>query len=89
MCIRDSHRDRRVAATNAITYYQGMNPLLMKIFGQVVRRAATDTVARRHIVVAAKKVVEEGREIGGSEDPAYAAGKAMRRTLDKLRRRDG
>ena len=66
-----------------------MNPLLMKIVGQVVRRAAKDPVARRHIVVAAKKVVEEGREIGGSEDRAYAAGKAMRRTLNKLRRRDG
>ena len=65
-----------------------MNPLLMKLVGHVARRVANDSVARRRVAGAAKKVAVEAREIGRSEDPAYAAGQAMRRTLNKLRRRD-
>jgi hypothetical protein len=65
-----------------------MNPLLRKIFGHVAQRVATDPVASRQIAEATKKVVKEAREIVSSEDPARIAGQAVRRTLEKLKRRD-
>jgi len=45
-------------------------------------------VARRQIAEATKKVVKEAQEIVSSEDPARIAGQAVRRTLEKLKRRD-
>ncbi|MDA0262395.1 MAG: hypothetical protein O3A21_09410 [Proteobacteria bacterium] len=66
-----------------------MNPLLTKLVGHVVRRVAADPVARRHVATAAKKVAGEARDIAKSGDPAFAAGQAVRRTLNKLKHRDG
>ena len=66
-----------------------MNPLLRKIVGRVAWRVANDPVARRHMVEATKKVVREAREFAISEDPVNVAGQVVRRTLNKLKRRDG
>ena len=66
-----------------------MNPFFYKIAGYVVRRIASDPVARSHVVGATKRAAKEAQEIASSEDPAHAAGQAVRRTLDKLKRRDG
>ena len=52
------------------------------------QEVATDPVASRQIAEATKKVVKEAREIVSSEDPARIAGQAVRRTLEKLKRRD-
>ncbi len=65
-----------------------MNLLLRKIVGHVVQRVANDPVARRQVAGAAKKVAKEAQAIGQAEDPARAAGRAVRRTLNKLQRRD-
>jgi hypothetical protein len=66
-----------------------MNPLLTKLVGHVVQRVASDPVARRPVAGAAKKVAKEAQAIGVSEDPARAAGRAVRRALNKIQRRDG
>ncbi len=59
--------------------------LLRQVARYVTQRVASDPGAREKVVKAARGVVEEAKRIAKEDDRAYAAGRAFRRALDKLR----
>ena len=61
-----------------------MNPILRQVAGYAVRKLAADPKLRAKAVKAARAALEEGQRIAGDEDRARAAGRAVRRALDKL-----
>jgi hypothetical protein len=58
--------------------------LLRHIVKFAARKIAADPVARDQATRAARGVAREVKQIAKDEDPAKAAGRAMRRALDKL-----
>jgi len=60
-----------------------MSFLFSKIARYVVQRAATDPRARETAAKVALGVVAETKHIAGEKDRAYAAGRALRRALNK------
>ncbi|MDP6692278.1 MAG: hypothetical protein QF384_22510 [Alphaproteobacteria bacterium] len=58
--------------------------LLRHIARYAARKIASDPVAREQAARAARGVVKEARQIATDEDPAKAAGRAMRRAMNKL-----
>ena len=59
--------------------------LLRQVARYVAQRVASDPEAREKVVKAARGFVEEAKRIAKEDDRAYAAGRAFRRALDKLR----
>ena len=61
----------------------------MTIFRQLVyyvaQKAAADPEAREKAAKLARGVAEKTRQIAKEDDPAYAAGRAVRQAYDKLR----
>jgi len=61
----------------------------MTIFRQIVyyvaQKAAADPEAREKATKLARDAVQKTQKIVQDDNPAYAAGRAVRRTLDKLR----
>ncbi len=64
-----------------------MSVLLRQIARYVAQKAASDPHARDKAVSVARGVVTEAKQIAKQEDRAYAAGRALRRALDKLQSR--
>jgi len=61
---------------------------LKQIARMAVRKIATDPVAREQAVRAARTVTDEARKIAAQENKAYAAGKSVRRALNKFQGKD-
>ena len=59
--------------------------LLRQVARYVAQRVASDPEAREKVVKAARGFVEKAKRIAEEDDRAYAAGRAFRRALDKLR----
>jgi len=57
---------------------------LHKIARYVAQKAASDPEAREKAVKIARGVVDQAKQIAKEDDRAYAAGRAVRRALDKL-----
>ncbi len=60
-----------------------MSVLLSKIARYIVQKAATDPRARETAAKVALGVVAKTKQIAGENDRAYAAGRALRRALNK------
>jgi hypothetical protein len=61
-----------------------MSVLLRHLVRYVAQKAASDPDAREKMGKAARGVVKQARQIAKENDRAYAAGRAVRRGLDKL-----
>ena len=61
-----------------------MNPILRHVAGYAVRRLAADPEFRARAMRVARAALDEGQKIARDEDRARAAGRAVRRALDKL-----
>jgi hypothetical protein len=61
-----------------------MSVFLRQIARFVTKKGASDPETREKVVKAARGVVEEAKRIAKEDDRAYAAGRAFRRTLEKL-----
>jgi len=59
--------------------------LLRQIARYVAQKVASNPETREKLVKAARGVVEETKQIAKEDDRAYAAGRAFRRALDRLR----
>ena len=66
-------------------YRGGMSIWLRQIARYVAQKAASDPRAREKAVKAVRGVADEARRIAREDDRAYAAGRAFRRALDRLR----
>ena len=60
-----------------------MSVLLSKIARYIVQRAASDPQAREKATKVALGVVAETKQIAKENDRAYAAGRALRRAIQK------
>lgn len=60
--------------------------LLRHIARYAVRKIATDPDARAAAARTARSVADEARQIAREEDRARAAGRAVRRALDRLQK---
>ncbi len=60
-----------------------MSVLLRKIARYVAQKAASDPEAREKAIRGARVTLEEAKQIAKENDRAYAAGRALRRALDK------
>ncbi|MDE0799472.1 MAG: hypothetical protein OSB02_01890 [Rhodospirillaceae bacterium] len=59
--------------------------MLLRQFAQhLIKKVASDPVARERATKVAASFVEEAKHIANKDDRAYAAGKAVRRALNKL-----
>ena len=58
--------------------------LLRHIARYAARKIASDPVARDKASRAARDIAKEAKQIATDQDPAKAAGRAMRRALNKL-----
>ncbi len=61
-----------------------MSFLLRNIARYAAQKLASDPRAREKAAKAARVVVDEAKEIAGKEDRALAAGRALRRAMNKL-----
>ena len=59
--------------------------LLRQIVRYAARKLAADPRVREKAASAARVVVDKGKRIAREEDPARAAGRALRRALGRLR----
>ncbi len=59
--------------------------LLRHIARYAAQKLASDPRTREQAATAARVVIDEARQIAGREDKARAAGRAVRRALNKLR----
>ena len=66
-----------------ISYSNAMSLLLRKIAHYVAQKAASDPEAREKILNVARGAAGEAKKIAKENDRAYAAGKALRRALNK------
>ena len=57
---------------------------LRHIARYAAQKLASDPRAREQAATAARVVIDEARQIAGREDKARAAGRAVRRALNKL-----
>ncbi len=60
-----------------------MSMLLRQIARYVTKKVASDPEVRGKVLDAARGVVSEAKQIAKKDDRAYAAGRAVRRALDK------
>ena len=65
-----------------------MSILLRQIARHIVEKAAADPEVREKMVKAARGVVEETKQIAKEDNRAQAAGQAIRRVFENLRRTD-
>ena len=61
-----------------------MSFLLRRIVRYAAQRVASDPRVREKAADAARVVVDEARQIARGKDKAWAAGRALRRALNKL-----
>ncbi len=61
-----------------------MSMLLRQFARHLIQKVASDPVAREKAAKVASGVVKEARHIASKDDRAFAAGKAVRRALNKL-----
>jgi hypothetical protein len=66
-----------------------MSPLLRVIARYAARKLASDPEAKDRLIGAARAVARETGQVARHDDPAYAAGRAVRRALENLRSRRG
>ncbi len=62
-----------------------MSFLLRHIARYAAQKLTSDPQAREKVAKAARLVVGEAKQIAGGEDKARAAGRAVRRAMNKLR----
>lgn len=62
-----------------------MSIFLRQIVRRVAQKVASDPEAKEKAVKTARRVVDEAKQIAKEEDRAYAAGKAVRRALNRFR----
>jgi hypothetical protein len=83
--IRQQHTVNDTLAGEAEIRYAGdMVFLLRHIARYAAKKIASDPVAREQAARAARGVAKEVKQIALDEDPAKAAGRAMRRAMKKL-----
>jgi len=63
-----------------------MSLLIRKLATYVARKAASDPRAREKMMKVAGTVVQEAKQIAGEKNRAFAAGKAVRRALNKAQK---
>ena len=63
-----------------------MSLLLKNLARHVVRKVAAHPRSRELAAEAAQKAADEIRQIARDEDPAYAAGRSVRRMMNALQR---
>ncbi len=84
----DGHRNRLitagVAACDPIGYHATMSFLLRNIARYAARKLAADPRVRDAAAKAARVAVDEARQFAGRDDKARAAGRAVRRAINKL-----
>ncbi|MEM8795522.1 MAG: hypothetical protein AAGE61_08145 [Pseudomonadota bacterium] len=61
-----------------------MSIFLRHIIQYAVRKAASDPRVKEKALKAAHTVADEAKQIAKEDDRAYAAGRAFRRTLNRL-----
>jgi mevalonate kinase len=61
-----------------------MSILLRQLVRYVAQKAASDPEVRTKVIRATSDVVEQAKQIVKEDDRARAAGKALRRVLDRL-----
>lgn len=61
-----------------------MNPIFRQFASYAVRRLASDPKFRAKAITVARVALDEGQKIAGDQDRARAAGRAVRRAMDKL-----
>lgn len=61
-----------------------MSMLVRQFARHLIRKVASDPVAREKAARVAAGVAKEAKQIVGKKDRAYEAGKAVRRALNKL-----
>jgi hypothetical protein len=74
-----------LAENVGIDYRSVMSILLRQLARYVVQKAASDPEVKEKMVKAARGVVAEIKQVAKEDNPAHAAGKAFRRTYEKLR----
>ena len=74
----------RAGRTQYFSLRSSMAFLLRHIARYAVRKIASDPVARDQATRAARGVAKEVKRIARDKDPAKAAGRAMRRAMNKL-----
>ncbi len=62
-----------------------MSILLRKFARYAAQKLAADPRVRETAARAARAALDKGKQIAQEKDPARAAGRALRRTLNKLR----
>ena len=77
-------KDSGLAEIARIGYLEPMSGSLRHIVRQAAQKAASDPMVREKAVKVANGVVEEAKKIAKEEDRAYAAGRALRRAINKL-----
>jgi hypothetical protein len=73
-----------LAESARIGYRATMSVMLRQIARYVVRKVASNPVAREKAAKIARGVVAEAKQIAKKKNRAYAAGRAVRRALNKL-----
>ena len=73
-----------LAARGPIGYCAAMSFLLRRMARYAAQRIASDPRVRETAARAARVVVDEARHIARREDKARAAGRALRRAMNKL-----
>ncbi|MFK8032591.1 MAG: hypothetical protein AB8B94_00480 [Hyphomicrobiales bacterium] len=66
-----------------ISYNITMSLLIRKIAQYVAQKAASDPEAREKMLRVARGAAGEAKKIAKENDPAYAAGRALRRALNR------
>jgi hypothetical protein len=65
-------------------YCVAMSPLLRHLARYAAQKVASDPRAREKAAGAARVVASEAKQIAGEKDRARAAGRALRRAINKL-----
>jgi hypothetical protein len=63
-----------------------MSPLLRNIGRYVAQKLASDPRAREQAAKVARTVIDETKQIAREDDRAQAAGRAVRRAMNRLQR---
>jgi hypothetical protein len=76
-----------LANEKRIVYPSTMAALFRHLSRYMTQKIASDPRAREMAAKAAQGVVNEAKQIAKEDDPAYAAGRAVKRALNKLQNR--
>ena len=74
-----------LAESVQVGYRAEMSVFLRQILRFAAQKASSNPEVREKVVKAARGVVDEAKQIAKEDDRAYAAGRAFRKALDKLR----